>query len=106
MSVTIATAEDCASNYGTFEIQGSKGDTYQVTFSGSEGPAHCTCPGFKYRGDCKHIAEVYGGACLYNPQWHDGNSEPEFRPVQIHNQQFGPSTCKCGGPMVLVRRAF
>ena len=106
MGVTIATAEDCASNYATFEIEGSTGTIYEVTFSGSEGPAHCTCEGFKYRHDCKHISRVYEGACLYNPQWNEGKTDPEFRPTAIHYHQYGPSTCKCGEKMVLVRRAF
>jgi hypothetical protein len=35
---------------------GSKGEVYYIT---NEGPDyHCTCPGFKFRGSCKHVAEI------------------------------------------------
>jgi len=36
------------------EVQGSKGDKYYVTLDDSA--ASCSCTGFKYRGECKHIA--------------------------------------------------
>lgn len=36
------------------EIKGSKGNSYQV-----DPEAHtCTCPGFTFRGSCKHITEA------------------------------------------------
>jgi len=31
--------------------------TYQVIF-GRGGHLQCTCPGFEYRGECKHVREV------------------------------------------------
>jgi hypothetical protein len=34
-------------------IQGSKGQTYIV----DRDQATCTCPGFTFRGSCKHLAE-------------------------------------------------
>ena len=37
----------------TWTIQGSKGDTYVVTLE--ENVYNCTCSGFKFRGDCRHI---------------------------------------------------
>tara|TARA_B100000131_G_C18056003_1_gene588430 strand:+ start:802 stop:1110 length:309 start_codon:yes stop_codon:yes gene_type:complete len=37
----------------TWEVEGSKGNTYKVTFGG--GHWSCTCPGFKWRNSCKHI---------------------------------------------------
>jgi hypothetical protein len=105
MPVDIVTMEDCASNYGVFTVTGSKGDKYTVTFSGSEGPAHCTCPGFKFRQNCKHIEQVYKDACLFNPQWHDAKSKPKLRPSSYTYTQFSKTKCRCGGPMVYVRHA-
>ena len=32
-------------------VVGSKGDRYYVT------DGKCTCPGFKFRGSCRHVAE-------------------------------------------------
>ena len=32
-------------------VQGSKGNTYTIQ------DGKCTCPGFTYRGDCKHVKE-------------------------------------------------
>jgi hypothetical protein len=38
------------------EVQGSKGDVYRVTEL--RGEYSCTCSGFKFRGDCRHIKGV------------------------------------------------
>lgn len=38
MPAETVTMEDCASNYGVFQVVGSAGVTYTVTLSGSEGP--------------------------------------------------------------------
>lgn len=38
------------------EVRGSKGDIYRVTEV--NGNYSCTCSGFKFRGDCKHIKGV------------------------------------------------
>jgi len=37
----------------SYEVQGSKGDTYTVTDNG--GTWTCTCPGFGWRRKCKHV---------------------------------------------------
>jgi hypothetical protein len=39
-----------------WEIQGSKGDIYKVTEV--RGEYSCTCSGFRFRGDCKHVKSV------------------------------------------------
>lgn len=35
-------------------VQGSKGAEYVVTLGAN---SSCTCPGFTFRGDCKHVKE-------------------------------------------------
>jgi len=40
----------------TIEVKGSKGQTYKVTQSGSKW--ECTCRGFAFRRDCKHIQKL------------------------------------------------
>ena len=37
------------------KIEGSKGNTYTVSRNKTTGKLNCTCPGFKYRGNCKHL---------------------------------------------------
>lgn len=36
-------------------VEGSKGKQYVVTFGSTK---NCTCPGFTFRGNCKHIMET------------------------------------------------
>ena len=38
------------------EVKGSKGDVYKVIEL--NGNYSCTCSGFKFRGDCKHVKSV------------------------------------------------
>lgn len=44
----------------TFEIEGSRGANYTVTVTKSNGKNRvtCTCPGSKFRGNCKHIKSI------------------------------------------------
>jgi hypothetical protein len=37
-------------------VKGSKGDEYRVTESG--GNLSCTCSGFRFRGQCKHVESI------------------------------------------------
>ena len=39
-----------------WEVAGSKGDVYKVTEL--DGHLNCTCSGFRFRGDCKHVKSI------------------------------------------------
>ena len=39
-----------------FEVKGSRGDVYKVVEL--NGNYTCTCSGFKFRGDCRHVKEL------------------------------------------------
>jgi uncharacterized Zn finger protein len=105
MSISVETVKDCASNYGVFEVEGSKGDTYTVVMHGESGPS-CDCSGFKYRGDCKHCKAVYHGACMYNCQYRKATKDPEYRPVDYSYSEFADGECECGDKLVYVKRGF
>ena len=51
--VTTAKVE---TNVETFEVAGSKGNSYTVT--NEAGRWSCTCVGFGFRKDCKHLHQV------------------------------------------------
>ena len=44
-----------APSYEEVKVEGSKGNTYTVSRNKTTGKLNCTCPGFKYRGNCKHL---------------------------------------------------
>lgn len=68
-------------NFETF-VQGSRGNQYQVRHmllsppeqerQGAQYGWHCSCPGYKFRGWCRHVEQVkavphgQGGACLWD----------------------------------------
>ena len=47
-------APENAAKNATVEIKGSKGNSYFVNIEEKT----CTCPGFTFRGSCKHVAEI------------------------------------------------
>lgn len=47
--------EQTKSDIKTFKVKGSKGDEYVVTIG--NGKMNCTCSGFQFRRNCKHVKE-------------------------------------------------
>ena len=43
-----------------YVVSGSKGSSYSVTIDGNQ--RTCTCPGYGFRKDCKHIRQVINEA--------------------------------------------
>lgn len=108
MPAEIVNSAFCADYFAVYLVPSSKKGQppYEVTLAGGEGSAYCTCPGFAYRQNCRHIKYVWDHACLWNPQWHDGGPD-DLHPVRYLNedQHHGGACPKCGGPMVPVRIA-
>jgi hypothetical protein len=107
MPAEVVVMYDCASNFATYEVPGSSGNTYDVTLGG-ETYAHCPCTGFGFRKDCSHVKYVWDHACLYNPQWHDGKENPDLVPKEYERTVGFNEKVRCpacGGPSVAVRRA-
>ena len=46
--------------YDEVRVEGSKGSIYTVRKETTTGGLTCTCPGFKYREKCKHLAIAFG----------------------------------------------
>src|SRR5262245_49911515 len=96
----------CGDYVGTFKVPGSGGEGHTVT-SDIDG-AHCTCKGYRYRRDCRHVSVVFETACLWNCQWYEGGTV-ELRPVtrDEHRLLQDPDhRCpRCGGPTIPVRIA-
>jgi hypothetical protein len=97
---------DCASCFGVYEVPNSRGSgTYRVELGG-ENWSHCPCKGFEFRGECRHIGEVYKKACCWNPQYGEGKRNPELKPIEYTYDKFVSEPCPmCGGKMVAVIRA-
>ena len=73
----------CQAPFKTYEVQGSKGKTYQVQLLERLGVWTCTCPAFKFqKGDlwdkkpCKHIKSVEPHICKWH-QFHDDGEPTE-----------------------------
>lgn len=54
-------------------IEGSGNKKYTVTIEDGE-PKYCTCPGFKYRGSCRHLKEAANKIKQKNQEHNQGGS--------------------------------
>lgn len=52
--------KEVTTNKSKWEFTGSRGDKYIVTKE--DNVYNCTCPGYKYRGECKHVKELENGS--------------------------------------------
>lgn len=50
--------KDVDTGVKVFSVKGSKGNTYTVTRNGNGW--NCTCAGFQFRRQCKHVSELSG----------------------------------------------
>jgi hypothetical protein len=88
VDLTPVRTHTCSSNiFWQVQFTGSHGANYVLTYEGSIGWS-CTCPGYKYRGDCKHIhdKELAGKRC--------GWGEDAFANA-VHDETECP---ECGSP--------
>ena len=109
MGYDIETAAFCGDYFAAFDVPGSKGKVYRVTWNGATYGPHCTCPAFKYapedNKECKHITLTFREGCFYNPQWYDGGNQT-IRPIENFGNIIPQDECPaCGGPTVAVRIA-
>jgi len=80
--------------FGPAEVQGSEGAIYHVEFGPVQGQVvqrnwTCTCPGFQFKGACKHIEEVRPRRCGWS-QFIDGGE------AVIYVSPYGVHCPKCG----------
>ena len=81
--LTIEYRYTCPSNISWAKtVIGSKGDKYIVSFHG-DGLVQwqCTCPGFKFKGECKHIKKAEKERCGWNWEAYcGGGAQPKPDP--------------------------
>jgi len=46
-------------NYEEVKVAGSRGNTYTVRRNKGNNELTCSCPGFKWRGKCKHLTKAF-----------------------------------------------
>ena len=47
------------SHFEEVKVAGSRGNTYTLRRSKATGEVTCSCPGFKWRGKCKHLKGAF-----------------------------------------------
>lgn len=52
------TSESSNNNTQIVHIEGSKGNKYTVTIQNNNQAISCTCPGFQFRNQCKHLQKA------------------------------------------------
>ena len=103
----IAYAWTCKTNedFGPITVTSTSGkDTHQVSW-GSLGPfadvqfgPHCSCKGFQFRADCKHIGVMETQRCGWN-----ADLEPTLECA--HDTDGNPVCPECSGTIISLRVA-
>lgn len=74
-------------------VPGSKDDEYVVVWDNRMGWS-CTCPGFKFRKDCKHIALAEKERCTFGEGAAWGSPEPDDAFVKTKDGRVLCPKCK------------
>lgn len=86
----------CATRQISQEFESSKGTTtYHTVVFLEEGLDDCDCPGWQYRGKCRHVTELREKLCGWDQQ-----HSPE---VQTPQQEMMAECPKCGGETCVYR---
>jgi hypothetical protein len=86
--------QQCSQTALSDNVLSSKGtETYDVNVSGDY--ENCTCPGFTYRGRCKHVTALKERLC--------GWSSQHGEEVQTPQQEMEMVCPKCGGETCWVK---
>lgn len=94
--LTTIYVQECDTDCITEQMLSSKGTgEYTVTACHDETMSSCTCPGYGYRGKCRHITELREKLCSWNEQ-----VGPEAQTPQQEMEAVCP---KCGGPTRTIR---
>jgi hypothetical protein len=88
--------QECSSGTITENVLSSKGDKdYLVSVHKDQYLDSCTCPGYGYRGKCRHITELREKLCDWSSQ-----VGPE---VQTPQQDMEAECPRCGRETVSIR---
>lgn len=111
--LTIETATICPQHCATFEVSGSKGNVYKVSFD--DYGRTCDCPAYKhskgevYDKTCKHIKSVEAHGCLYHAQGADPGpndlAAAGITLVAVYGTHIEDGCPGCGEPMIPIRIA-
>lgn len=71
----------------------SRDDAVQYVAESDGFEVHCTCPGFRFKQECRHSKEAYEACCRWNEQWNS-------KGLEVARGENGSVRCpSCGGPV-------